>query len=150
VRDDGAGAAARADAVCPVGAHRFFAEPAEELGGIGHLRTRVGLRLAVLDTDQRGEPIGVGDHQIESTAQHFGTDTGRCRRPVTKCAVRRRHRVGGLRGGTVGDLGNDLLGGGVIHIECRFGAQPTAVDEDTVFGVQRGDGVLCVHWSPYG
>ena len=39
------------------------------------------------------------------------------------------------------------LGGGVVHIECRIGAQRTAADEDTVFGVQRGDGVLCVHRS---
>ena len=93
VRDDGAGAAARADAVCPVGAHRLFAEPAEELGGVGHLRARVGLRTCRSRSQISAASRSVSrDHQIESAAQHLGTHTGRCRRPVTKRAVRRRPR----------------------------------------------------------
>src|SRR5262249_23448006 len=65
-RAGGGGARALAD-----GAHRLLRVPAEELGGISNFAARIRERLAVLDGDQLGEPLGVAHDQLEGLAQDF-------------------------------------------------------------------------------
>ena len=81
VRDDRAGAASRGAAVHAVRAHGLLAEPAEELGRVGHLGTCVGERLSVLPGDQGGQRLGVGKHQVIRLAQHVRSGSRCCGRP---------------------------------------------------------------------
>src|SRR5262249_19878172 len=55
----------------PAGGRRVPRVPAEELGGRGDLAARIGQRLAVLDGDELGEPLGVAHDQLEGFAQDF-------------------------------------------------------------------------------
>ena len=70
-------------------AHRLLGVPAEELGGVGNLTARVRKRLAVLDGDQLGEPLGVAHDQLEGLAQDFGA---LARLPARPSPGRRRLR----------------------------------------------------------
>jgi hypothetical protein len=56
----------------PVGAHGFFGEPAEELGGIGGLALGVRARLAVFQRDEMGEIVQPRGHQLPRLAQDLG------------------------------------------------------------------------------
>ena len=56
----------------PILRTRLLRVPAEELGRIGHLAARIRQRLAVLDGDQLGEPLGVAHDQLVGLAQNLG------------------------------------------------------------------------------
>ena len=82
----------------PIGAHRFFRKPSEELGRVDRLTHRVGSGFAVFERDQTGDVRQPRGHQVEDLAQRLrvaGAASGSPnpqRRPARRRARRRRRR----------------------------------------------------------
>src|SRR5690606_7536997 len=62
--------------------NRLFGIPAEELGGIGNLASRVGQRLAVLEGNQCRQLLAVLAHQLVPASQDLRTLPRRCGAPA--------------------------------------------------------------------
>ena len=70
---------------------RLAREPAEELGGIGDLRLRLGNGLAHLEGHQQREPVGALAQQLECASQISPRSSGTS--PPNRPAPRRRRRL---------------------------------------------------------
>ena len=70
----------------------LFGEPAEHLGAVGHLTLCFGEGLAHLGGHDGGQPVGVGDDEVEGAAQDVGAFAG------SGLAPRRLRAAGGLDG----------------------------------------------------
>jgi ParB family chromosome partitioning protein len=95
--------AAGRDGVVPVRPHRLLREPAQELGGVGHLAARLGQRLAHLADDQAGQLVGAGDHPLVRAPQDLAALARRPGRPLAGGRGRR------------GDGGDPVVGPGGLE-----------------------------------
>lgn len=101
-------------AVVPDG---FLGEPAQKLGAVGDFAAGFGQRLAHFQGHQQREVLGPFGHEVEGQAQDVGTGPGCGAGPGGLggvSGVQRGDRVL-ARGG--GEGGEDLPGGGVVHVE---------------------------------
>ena len=108
---------ARSDREIAVQPHRLLGEPAEELGGIGHLPRRVRQRLAVLERDQLGQHVLALEHQLEAAPQHLRPLARRGRRPAGKGGIGRRHRVHRILDRGIRDAGDHRPGRRVEYVD---------------------------------
>ncbi|MPM27664.1 hypothetical protein SDC9_74177 [bioreactor metagenome] len=108
----------------------LLAEPAQELGSVGHLTARLGERFAHLQSHHPGEVLGARDHGIEGPPQDLGSASWGSGGPV-RCGIRSRPESGqAVRDGGVGHLGDDPAGRRVVDGHGATGAvPPLAVDE---------------------
>ena len=127
-------------------AHALLGVPAEELGGVGHLAARVRQRLAVLDGDELGEPLGVAHDQLVGLAQNFAALARLLRGPGPERALRGVERGLGVVDAGAGDRGDLVLGRRIDHVEARAvgGLFPFAADPQ--IGRDVGEKVVvCSH-----
>ena len=114
-----------------VDADRLLGVPAEELGGVRDLSTRISERLAVFERDQASEFIGVIDHQLPRSAQDLAS-FARSRRGPTRLGLGGGvARCGGVIGGPRRHRGDHLLVRRVLDVEalCARAVTPLATDQ---------------------
>ena len=130
-------------------AHRLLRVPAEELGGIGHFAARIRERLAVLDGDQLGEPLGVAHDQLEGLAQDFGALARLPAGPAREGIARGIDRGLGVLHGRARHRGDLVLGRGIENVEAAAvgGFAPLAADPE--IGRNIGEKIV-VSWELIG
>ena len=124
-------------------AHRLLGVPAEELGRIGDLAARVRQRLAVLDGDQLGEPLGVAHDQLD-------TPCAGSRRARAACAPAQSANgvAGGIdRGlgvldGGARDRGDLVLGRRIDHVEAAAVGSLAPFAADPQIGRHVGEQIV--------
>ena len=122
--DAGAGDHVAVDALA------FLGEPFDERRAVDDLAARFGERLALLGGEDRGEVVGVGDHQVEPLAQQRRALLGEQPAPGGQRRFGRVDRAPGLGRTHVGRGGHARTIGGVVDVEAlaAIGLDPRAVD----------------------
>ncbi|MPN13202.1 hypothetical protein SDC9_160522 [bioreactor metagenome] len=133
-------ARARGDREPALDPHRLLGEPAQELGAVRHLAVRLGQRLAHFQGHAGGEEVAAFEDQVERTPQHLGAFPWRGGGPGLGGRAGRVEGGDRILRGAVGDAVEDLLGGGVHHVEGDIGRTPSPADELPV----RKGGEHCV------
>ena len=123
----------------PGDADRLLAEPAEEVGRVGHLAERLGHGLAVLELQQGGDLGLLGHHRLVAAPQDLRP---LARRRGGPSAGRPGRRVDGRqavvgRGG--GDAGDEVARGGIEHVQPAVGVRGVTVEEQLPEPIQRID-----------
>ncbi len=133
LRDDHAAGALGVGAVAALGVSGDLAEPAEELPAVADLAAGLGEGLAHLEGHQQRDVFLALLEQVERAAEDLGALTrrrGRPRRERLGRGIHRRHAVVDRR---IGDLEQDVTGGGVVHGDglAALGRAPFPVDQQT-------------------
>src|SRR5699024_6019177 len=131
--------------VFAVEAHGLLGEPAEELGAVGDLSLGLGEGLAHLRGHHGRDVIGAFGEQFEGATQDLGAFAGCGGGPIGLCLTGGPDGGFGIGGGPVGDGGDGLAGGGIVHLDglAALGRPPLAVDEQA--GVECVDDRFDVH-----
>jgi hypothetical protein len=129
--DEDAGLAVAGQAHVAADPHRLLGEPAEELGAVRDLATRLGERLAHLHGHQRGEIVLAFDDEFVGSAQDFAPFPGRGAGPVVLPGGGHVDGPLGVPLAAVGDRGQHLLGRRVDDLQGPAGRRglPGPVDE---------------------
>jgi hypothetical protein len=122
-----------------VGAPGFLGEEPDERGAVGNLAAGLGQRLALLDRQQDGQLLGVGQDLVVPAQQRLSALGRRAGGPAAPGAVRGRDRlryVGWLR---AGNRGEHRAGRRIGYLQPRPACwrHPPAVDEE-LFPDQSG------------
>src|SRR5690606_21780583 len=139
--------AAGGDAELAAHADALLRVPPEELRGVGHLRPRVGERLAVLERDQPGEVLAPLRHELEGPQEDAGPVPRGGRSPRGRGVgggVHRRPRVVEVG---VGDRREDVPRRGVADLDppVAAGGTPSSAHEEVGGHVDRvEEGAHCV------
>ena len=83
----------KCDRILPDVAHRFLGEPAEELRGVSDFAAQIRQRLAVLDGDELGQPLGVARSARTTCAGSRHARAVSCRPNRERRRWRRRARL---------------------------------------------------------
>ena len=100
-----------------VDADRLFGEPPEELCAIGHFTSRLGQRLAHLGGHDQRQILLSFEDQFVCPAEDVAACARRCCCPALLGGRGRLDGRSGIGLCTLGDVGDDLTGGGVLDRE---------------------------------
>ena len=123
-------------------AHRLFGVPAKELGRVGDLAARVRQRLAVLDGDQLGEPLGVAHDQVKRLAQNLAALARLLRGPALERRARRIDRGLGVFHRGARDRGDLILGRRIDHVEAAAVGRLAPLAADPQVGRNIGEQII--------
>jgi hypothetical protein len=128
----------------------FLGVPAEELRGVRDLAPCVRKRLPVLEDDEPGQGLCSLGHEVECAAQDLAARPGADLGPGVLRLVCDLHGSQCLGHGAVGDLGDDLLGGGVHDRDRPVSIERLAAHDRAEWDRPEGmlDFVEAVHDGP--
>ena len=119
-----------------VDAARFVGVPVELLGGGGHLRPSLGERLSLLLDQRTGDLLLVLQDEFTDAPKRLTPRPDVKRSPIQPATLGARERPVDVIDGRCRDGVDDLLGGGIDHLDrgAVGGVGPAAIDVHLIRG----------------